>query len=41
MCITEIAGSHHNDMNDHGPAELQSKISKLILQFLKDGRCAV
>ena len=38
-CITTIAGSRHDDMNDHGPTELQSKISKLILQFLKDGRC--
>ena len=38
-CITAIAGSRHNDMNDHGPTELQSKISMLILRFLKDGRC--
>ena len=40
-CITTLAGSRHNDMNDHGPAELQSKISMLILQFLKDGRCGI
>ncbi len=38
-CITTIAGSRHNDMNDHGPTELQTKINLLILQFLKDGRC--
>ena len=38
-CITAIVGSRHNDMNDHGPTELRSKISMLILQFLKDGRC--
>lgn len=38
-CITTISGSRHNDMNDHGSTELQSKISTLILQFLKDGRC--
>jgi hypothetical protein len=38
-CITTIAGARHNDMNDHGPTELQSKISMLVVQFLKDGRC--
>jgi len=38
-CVTTIAGSRHNDMSDHGSAELQSKINTLILQFLKDGRC--
>lgn len=38
-CVTKIAGSRHDDMNDHGPSELQSKIRTLILQFLKDGRC--
>lgn len=38
-CITSIAGSRHNDMNDHGPAELQAKLNALILLFLKDGRC--
>jgi len=38
-CVTTIAGSRHNDMSDHGPTELQSKINMLILQFLKDGRC--
>lgn len=38
-CITTIAGSRHDDMNDQGPTELQSQISKLILQFLKDDRC--
>lgn len=38
-CITAIAGSRHNDMNDHGPTELQSKISMLILRFLKEDRC--
>jgi pimeloyl-ACP methyl ester carboxylesterase len=38
-CITTITDSRHNDMNDHGPADLQSKINALILQFLKDGRC--
>ena len=38
-CIAVIPGSRHNDMNDHGPTELQSRISMLILQFLKDGRC--
>jgi len=40
-CITAIAGARHNDMNDHGPAELKSKISMLIVQFLKDGQCEV
>ena len=40
-CITALADSRHNDMNDNGPTELQSKISMLILQFLKDGRCGV
>lgn len=38
-CITTIAGSRHNDMSDHGPADLQSKINALILPFLKDDRC--
>lgn len=38
-CITTIAGSRHNDMNDYGPADLQSKINALIFLFLKDGRC--
>lgn len=38
-CITTIPDSRHNDMNDHGPIQLQSQISTLILQFLKDGRC--
>ena len=38
-CITTVPESRHNDMNDHGPADLQSKINVLILQFLKDGRC--
>lgn len=38
-CIITIPDSRHNDMNDHGPIELQSRINALILQFLKDGRC--
>lgn len=38
-CITTIAGSRHNDMNDYGPADLQSKINAIILPFLKNGRC--
>lgn len=38
-CITVIPGSRHNDMNDHGPTQLQSQISTLILQFLKNGQC--
>lgn len=38
-CIVTIPDSRHNDMNDHGPIELQSKINSLVLQFLKDGRC--
>ena len=38
-CIITIPGSRHNDMNDHGPIQLQSQISTLIFQFLKDGRC--
>lgn len=38
-CIRAIAGARHNDMNDHGPTELQSRIGTLISQFLDDGRC--
>ena len=38
-CITTIAGSRHNDMNDHGPIELQTQINALILPFIKEGRC--
>ena len=38
-CIITIPGSRHNDMNDHGPIELQSKINLVILRFLKDSRC--
>lgn len=38
-CITTIPDSRHNDMNDHGPIQLQSQITTLVLQFLKDGRC--
>lgn len=38
-CIATIAGSRHNDMNDHGPTDLQSEINTLLLSFLEDGRC--
>lgn len=38
-CITAIAGSRHNDMNDHGPADLTSKINAIILTFLRSGQC--
>ena len=40
-CITSIAGSRHNDMNDHGPEELKTKMTTLILQFLEQDRCGV
>ena len=38
-CITTIAGARHNDMNDHGPADLKSKINAIILTFLRSGKC--
>ena len=38
-CIITVPDSRHNDMNDHGPIELQSKINLVILRFLKDSRC--
>lgn len=39
ICVVQIAGSRHNDMSDHGPGELQSRIAAVMLQFLEAGRC--
>ncbi|MFC4655869.1 MULTISPECIES: hypothetical protein [Rheinheimera] len=41
QCITTIAGSHHNDMNDYGPAPLKAEITQRLLQFLQDGQCGL
>lgn len=39
ICITEIAGSRHDNMQDEGPAELKARITALVVGFLQDGRC--
>lgn len=39
MCIGEIPGSRHDDMNDDGPDWLKAEISRRVLDFLREGKC--
>lgn len=39
LCIVNVAGARHNDMNDHGPLALQAQIAAHIVSFLAKGRC--
>jgi N-acetyl-anhydromuramyl-L-alanine amidase AmpD/dienelactone hydrolase len=39
ICVQPIPGARHNDMNDHGPDWLKAQITRLVVGFLRDGRC--
>lgn len=39
LCILEIPGSRHDDMNDAGPTALKERIAAILAEFLGHSRC--
>ena len=39
-CIVTLAGAHHDEMHDGGPAALRQRIARSIRRFLSPGECS-